>query len=114
MSRLLKAISFATIAHTGQTRKGKPHVPYITHPLSVGILLAQSGAKEDVIIAGILHDTIEDTDITYDQLEKVFGKVVAEMVNDVTEQDRTLPWAERKRLALEHVALMKKGSLQVK
>jgi (p)ppGpp synthase/HD superfamily hydrolase len=114
MNNILKAVHFATIAHADQTRKGKPHIPYVTHPLSVGILLAQSGAEEGVIIAGILHDTIEDTDITYTQLEKVFGKEVAEMVNDVTEQDRTLPWVERKRQALDHVAHMRKGSLQVK
>ena len=113
-NKLIKAINFATIAHSGQTRKGKPDVPYITHPLAVGILLAKVGSDEDVIIAGILHDTIEDTDVTKAEIVNEFGIDVAQMVNDVTEQDTYLPWADRKRLALEHVPLMSHGSLLVK
>lgn len=57
MSQVLDAISFAVNAHEGQKRKGK-EVSYITHPLSVGLLLASSGAEEEIVIAGILHDTI--------------------------------------------------------
>lgn len=51
MNSLLKAFNFATFAHKGQTRKGKPEIPYITHPLSVGLLLSQTGADEKLIKA---------------------------------------------------------------
>ncbi|MEN9407657.1 MAG: hypothetical protein RLZZ455_873 [Candidatus Parcubacteria bacterium] len=113
MNNIIKAIQFATAAHEHQKRKGK-EVSYIMHPLSVGLLLASSGAPEEIIIAGILHDTIEDTEVTYKDIEKEFGKHIADIVNDVTEQDKSLSWAERKRLALDHVATMHPDSLLVK
>ncbi len=118
--RIQKAINFAIKVHQqdqNQTRKGKTD-PYIIHPLTVGLILAKTGAKENVIVAGILHDTIEDCkpygSVTKELLEKEFGNDVAEMVNDVTEQDKSLPWEERKRLALEHVKHMQKDSILVK
>lgn len=108
-----KAIEVATVAHEGQTRKGKS-VPYITHSLSVGLILARTGASEDIIVAGILHDVLEDTKLTKDYLVKEFGRDVARIVNDVTEQDKSLPWEERKWLALEHISNMLPDSLLVK
>lgn len=113
MNPVLKAISFAIIAHSGQKRKGK-EVSYIMHPLSVGLLLSSSGAEGNVVIAGILHDTIEDTKVTYEEISDKFGKRVADMVNDVTEQDKSLPWTERKKQALEHVKDMSEDSVLVK
>ncbi len=111
--QIQKAISLAIKAHHGQTRKGT-EIPYVTHPLSVGLILSRTGALEDVIIAGILHDTIEDGDITKEDIEKEFGESVANIVNDVTEQDKSLPWMERKQQALEHVSEMGKDGLLVK
>lgn len=113
VNRVLKAIDFAVKAHEGQTRKGK-EVSYIMHPLSVGLLLSSSGAEEDLVVAGVLHDTIEDTTVTYEDIKKIFGKRVADIVNDVTEQDKSLPWAQRKQLALEHVKDMNEDSVLVK
>lgn len=113
MSKIIAAIRYATQAHAGQKRKGKED-PYIMHPLSVGILLAHAGADEKVVIAGILHDTIEDTAVTREDLEKEFGEDIAAMVDDVTEQDKSLPWAERKKAALDHIPHMTTGSLMVK
>lgn len=112
--KLQKAINIATQAHSGQIRKGKPYRAYITHPLTVGLILARTGADENIIIAGILHDSIEDTHVTKAEIEKEFGGEVAEMVNDVTEQDKTLPWVKRKSLAQEHIPLMGNKSLLVK
>src|SRR5438445_65563 len=106
-NKLQKAINFAIKVHKGQTRKGKPDVPYVTHPLSVGIILSNAGAPEDIIIAGILHDTIEDCEpygsITKEIITNEFGDQVAKMVNDVTEQDKTLSWEIRKQKAFEHI-----------
>lgn len=111
--KIQKAISTAITAHQGQKRKGK-EIPYIIHPLSVGLILAKTGASEDIIVAGILHDTIEDTELTKEDLETEFGIDVSNIVNDVTEQDKSLPWEERKRLALEHIKHMQKDSILVK
>ncbi|MDO8657603.1 MAG: HD domain-containing protein [Candidatus Levybacteria bacterium] len=116
-NKLQKAIKFAIKVHQGQTRKGKDE-SYIVHPLAVGLILARVTNDEDIIIAGILHDTIEDCkpygSITKELIVKEFGENVAEMVNDATEQDKSLPWIERKRLALEHIPQMSEGSLLVK
>lgn len=111
--RLQKAIDISITAYMGQKRKGK-EVPYIIHPLGVGIILARAGATENIIISGILHDTIEDTEMTREDIRKEFGEDVARIVDGVTEQDKSLPWAERKKLALEHVKEMKHDSLLVK
>lgn len=83
-----KATAFATRVHQGQTRKGKS-TPYITHPKAVGQILASVTGDEEIIEAGILHDTIEDClpygSISKETIEGEFGTRVAKMVNDVTE-----------------------------
>lgn len=118
--RLQDAIHFALDVHETQQhqkRKGKD-VPYIVHPLNVGILLAQVGANEDVIIAGILHDTIEDSaaerKVTEQMLATRFGNAVASIVASVSEEDKRLPWRERKQAALDHIAGFSDESLLVK
>jgi hypothetical protein len=120
MYKLQKVIKFATKTHEvyqKQKRKGK-EIPYITHPLAVGIILAGTGADEDVVCAGILHDTIEDSipekKVDFDMLKERFGEEVAGMVLDVTETDKNLPWDERKRLAQEHIKTFSHNSLLVK
>lgn len=116
--KIQKAIKFANSVHRGQIRKGKPGEVYILHPLSVGLILSRVEASENTIVAGILHDTIEDCEpygtVTKDTIEKEFGKDVARMVDDATEQDKTMPWAKRKQLALDHMEKMEKDSLLVK
>ena len=89
------AIEVATKAHQNQVRKGTD-IPYITHPLAVGIILAQAGCSDEVIIAGILHDTVEDTPITLDYLRNTFGKNVSIIVEGASEPNKSLPWEERK------------------
>ena len=102
-----KAIDFAIKTHQldqNQIRKGSKKTPYITHPLSVAIILAKTGARDEVIAAGILHDTIEDSTnehrVTKETLEKEFGADVAKMVSDLTE-DMELPWDVRKKGEVE-------------
>ena len=80
--RIKKAIDFATKAHEGQHRiSGEP---FVTHPLAVAEILTEWGMDDDTIIAGILHDTVEDTDITLDQIKNEFGESVAFLVDGVT------------------------------
>src|SRR3989338_2985076 len=104
-----KAIRFSVKTHEvyqKQKRKGKD-IPYITHPLIVGLILARAGASEDVIVAGILHDTIEDSKepkkVTVEMLTERFGENVAQLVSSVTEHDKTMSWQERKDEAFEHI-----------
>lgn len=80
--RIKKAIEIATKAHEGQLRKTGE--PYIIHPLAVMKLLQEWNMDEDSIIAGILHDTVEDTSLTLQEIENEFGKDVAFLVNGVT------------------------------
>ena len=90
------AIEVAAKAHQRQVRK-ETDIPYITHPLSVGIILAKAGCCDDVIIAGILHDTVEDTSITLDYIRETFGAKVASIAEGCSEPDKSLAWEDRKR-----------------
>lgn len=76
------AIDFATHAHHGQTRKSGE--PYITHPLAVAAILIDWAMDIDTVLAGVLHDTVEDTDATLDEIESLFGRDVAFLVDGVT------------------------------
>jgi len=94
------AIEVAAKAHLNQNRKSTD-IPYITHPFSVAILLSQAGCSEEVIVAGILHDAIEDTSITLQYIQENFGDKVASIVKGCTEPDKSLPWKERKKHTIE-------------
>lgn len=96
MDKIFKAINFAQKAHQGQYRKGTK-IPYIIHPLGVMEILCRYDANEDIVIAAILHDTIEDTNTTPECLEKHFGKRVTELVLAASEPDRDASWEERKQ-----------------
>ena len=106
---LQKAIKFAIKTHDvyqKQKRKGKD-IAYITHPLAVGIILAHARASEEVITAGVLHDTIEDSaphkKVTEKMLSERFGSKVAALVLQVTETNKALSWEIRKQEALDHI-----------
>jgi len=119
-SKIQQAIILAIQAHEinkNQKRKGKD-IPYITHPLTVGLILSRAGASEDVIISGILHDTIEDSDdehkITKEIISEKFGENVSSLILSITEQDKELPWEERKAIALEHINHFSNDSVLLK
>lgn len=103
--RVEQAIKKASILHRAQTRRGDVDYPYITHLVSVGAILGHYTSDEDVIIAGLLHDTIEDTDYTPEELEKDFGKRVRDIVMGVTEKKEEngerLSWEVRKSYYLK-------------
>lgn len=118
--RLKMAIRFAVKTHDvyqKQKRKGKD-IAYITHPMTVALVLAQARANEDIVIAGVLHDTIEDSvehkKVTVAMIRQRFGARVAAVVDSVTEHDKQAPWEERKREALSHIASFSHGSVLVK
>jgi (p)ppGpp synthase/HD superfamily hydrolase len=87
MERITKAFEFAHNAHLGQKRKGT-NTPYLVHPMEVAIILMKNSAASKIVIAGLLHDTVEDTDTTIEDIEKEFGKDIAELVEGVTEPSK--------------------------
>ncbi len=97
-----KAVVFAARAHDGQTRKGDG-APYITHPFTVAVILADQGCSEETVIAGLLHDTVEDTTVTLEDIRREFGDGVAHIVDICSEPDKNLQWEERKRHTIQIV-----------
>lgn len=100
-----------------QKRKGKD-IPYIVHPLIVGLILARITQSEDVVVAGLLHDTVEDSldskKITIETIKNRFGNKVAKIVSDVTEGPRTLSWVLHKKEAVNKISKLSHDSLLVK
>lgn len=95
---LEKAIAFAVEKHTGQLRKGTD-IPYIVHPMEVMNLLIGMGADKPLVIAGILHDLMEDTGTSKEEIREIFGSDVAELVAAHSE-DKSKSWEERKTNAI--------------
>ena len=115
INKLVEAASFAAQRHTGHHRKGDAKEPYINHPLEVANLLANVGKVEDidVLIAGILHDTVEDVGVKEKEIIERFGTRVAGFVMEVTD-DKSLPKQERKRLQVEHAPHLSPEAKQIK
>ena len=103
--KFLSALSFAAHKHRNQCRKDTAQTPYINHPIAVAnILLNEAGiTDESVLIAALLHDTVEDTDTSFEELEQQFGKTIRDIVAEVTD-DKSLPKAERKQQQIEHAS----------
>ena len=115
LPKLLQAISFAAKKHSAQKRKGADGQPYVNHVLEVANILANVGKIEDydVLIAAVLHDTIEDTNTTKEEITKLFGATVSGYVAEVTD-DKSLPKATRKQLQIEHAPQISNGAKFIK
>lgn len=102
---ILKAVTFASEKHQNQRRKNQSKTPYINHPIAVANYISSIGGVYDasVLCAALLHDTIEDTNTTYDELKDTFGARIANIVKEVTD-DKSLSKVERKKLQIEHAA----------
>ena len=101
----IKAVAFAAEKHKNQRRKDAQASPYINHPIALANVLANEGdiANQDVLIGALLHDTIEDTETTPEELKAIFGEKIASIVMELTD-DKNLPKAQRKALQIEHAA----------
>ena len=112
---LLKAIEFASRKHSAQRRKDKDASPYINHPIAVTHLLADTGGVTDLVtlMAGVLHDTIEDTKTTPEELEAQFGRTVRKVVEEVTD-DKSLEKADRKQRQIDHTPNLSKRAKAIK
>jgi (p)ppGpp synthase/HD superfamily hydrolase len=103
---LKRAFDYAATWHKDQHRKYPGvAVPYVSHIAGVASILSRHGFDDEIVAAGALHDVIEDCGVTYEDLSAKFGTRVADLVRDVSETDKSLSWAERKRRYIEHFAL---------
>jgi guanosine-3',5'-bis(diphosphate) 3'-pyrophosphohydrolase len=102
---ILHALEFAAHKHRDQRRKDVHASPYINHPIALANILVNEADINDpeVICAALLHDTVEDTETTPEELAAEFGAVIRDIVLEVTD-DKRLPKVERKRLQIEHAA----------
>ena len=114
-TRLLMAIAFAAEKHRHQRRKDAEASPYINHPISVANALAVEGRVTDeaILLAACLHDTVEDTETTFEEIEEIFGTEVSNLVRNVTD-DKSLEKAQRKQLQIEHAATSSDKAKQIK
>lgn len=114
-TQLLKAIAFAATKHRHQRRKDAEASPYINHPIAVATVLAAEGGVSDeaTLIAAALHDTVEDTETTLEELAEQFGSEVAGLVGEVTD-NKSLQKIERKRLQIEHAPNLSLRAKQLK
>lgn len=104
-NELLNAIAFAAHKHRDQRRKDEAASPYINHPIAVAQVLSNEGSvtDENTLIAAILHDTVEDTETSFEEIEERFGPAVAGLVRELTD-DKSLAKGVRKQLQIEHAA----------
>lgn len=99
-----KAVMFATEAHRGTERRGKGY-PYIIHPMEAAAIVATMTNDQEMLAAAVLHDTVEDTDVTLEQIRELFGDRVAELVQHETAPlDDSLTWREKKTAQLKQLA----------
>ena len=103
-----QALRLAAVAHAGQVRRGSG-VPYVEHAFAVAWILDRAGFDEDTVVAGLLHDVVEDTPVTLEEIASRFGPGVAEMVGLCTERKtdeagRKRPWIDRKSEHLDSLA----------
>ena len=113
MEKLLQAIYFATQKHAGQNRKDKK-TPYISHSLAVGVILSRVTSDENIIIAGILHDIVEDSRATEQEVQTLFGTEVTRIVMDCSEKDKSKSWKDRKQEVLDGIEHLGKEAALVK
>lgn len=91
-----KALIFAAKAHDGQYRKGAD-IPYFAHPVALAMILLDLNCDDELIIAALLHDVVEDTKVTLADIKTTFGSKVADIVQAVSEPNRNAPWEVRKQ-----------------
>lgn len=115
LSLILKALAFAAHKHRDQRRKDVEASPYINHPIDLANILTNEGDVHDplVICGALLHDTVEDTQTTADELEREFGPTIRHIVMEVTD-DKRLTKQERKQAQIEHAAHISEQAKLVK
>lgn len=107
------ALYVALKAHEGQTRKDSAKTPYIVHPVSVALIVSRYTDSNDVLAASLLHDLLEDTSYTAEQLRREFGPAVLRLVREVSEPRGEMSWAMRKEAYLDGLAQVSHPALLI-
>ena len=112
---VLKAAQFAAIKHRDQRRKDVESSPYIIHPITIALTIAEIGGieEQELLAAALLHDTLEDTDTSVSELDEIFGETVRKYVEEVTD-DKSLPKDERKHKQIDHASTLSRGATLIK
>jgi guanosine-3',5'-bis(diphosphate) 3'-pyrophosphohydrolase len=112
---LIEALAFAAHKHRDQRRKNVAASPYINHPIALANVLVNEGNVDEsqVLCAAILHDTVEDTETSLDEIAERFGPEIASIVGEVTD-DKSLPKTRRKALQVEHAPHLSHAAKLVK
>ncbi len=112
---LLRALAFAADRHRKQRRKGDAGLPYVNHLIEVARLVAEVGRVTEpaTLAAAVLHDVVEDTPTTLDEIEREFGREVRDLVAECTD-DKSLPSVERKRLQIENAPATSRKAKTIK
>jgi guanosine-3',5'-bis(diphosphate) 3'-pyrophosphohydrolase len=115
LNHIFDAITFSADKHRFQARKDPDQTPYIIHPIGVANTLITIGnvRDADIVIGALLHDTVEDTETTFEEIEARFGINVTNLVREVTD-DKSLPKHVRKQLQVEHAPHKSAGAAQIK
>ncbi|KAH3822020.1 guanosine-3',5'-bis(diphosphate) 3'-pyrophosphohydrolase MESH1-like [Dreissena polymorpha] len=115
ISEVIRCANFAAVKHKDQRRKDQEETPYINHPIGVAYILTEEAGVTDlhVIQGALLHDTVEDTDTSFQEIEQEFGPEVAGIVREVTD-DKDLPKHARKAAQIEHAPHSSKKAKLVK
>jgi guanosine-3',5'-bis(diphosphate) 3'-pyrophosphohydrolase len=115
LAKIFRALSFAAEKHRDQRRKDDHGSPYINHPIALARVLCDEGGvtETDVLCAALLHDTLEDTEATPQEVETHFGPAIRRIVMEVTD-NKELPKAERKHLQIVHAAGASRSAKLVK
>jgi guanosine-3',5'-bis(diphosphate) 3'-pyrophosphohydrolase len=108
-----KALEMAEAAHSGQTRNGSGGMAYIHHPVAVAELLAANGFGEETVAAALLHDVVEDSETSIDEIAAAFGSRVADLVAALTEDESIEPFERRKDEHRRHVEAAGREALAI-
>lgn len=114
INKIIQAAAFAADKHRNQRRKGNNDIPYINHPLKVASLLGECGENDaDLLLAAILHDTLEDTETTSAELCSLFGTTVTKLVEEVSDE-KDQPYMVRKQYQIDHAHLLSNNAKKIK
>jgi (p)ppGpp synthase/HD superfamily hydrolase len=112
MSLVDKATQFIALKHEGQYRRGL-EIPYSTHLFGVARILKKAKYRENVVVAGLLHDIFEDSDATEQEVKEKFGEEILTLVKAVSEPDKSIPWKQRKQQAIDEIRCLEEEELAI-
>lgn len=112
MSLVDQATQYIAKKHEGQYRRGL-NIPYSTHLFGVARILKTAGYQDRLVVAGLLHDVLEDTDTTVEEVRELFGDAILALVQAVSEPDKSLHWEQRKQYMINQIKYLSEEALAI-